>query len=866
MNSNSRRYAIAAAVIVGAIAPSMARPSPQSQETQEQLQRLSREIQRLVQQGASPSVIDALKVDYEKLAALVGESSDSNPVQHAGSSSLSTSQMASAPACGGALTTTNFVGGGAGSAISGGTTPLITTETVNVSGLGSYIWDVNFNLNLPHTFASDLDITLQSPAGTLVTITTDNGGANDNVYAGTLFDDSTLPATSTVTDFVYTNLVVATPLAPEGRLTNFRGEDPNGVWTLRVVDDAGGDVGNLNAWSIDVTTLAAAPTETTTSVSKLPGLAITDLATVVDTQTVTTTDTYLSNLSLYLEVLHTECQDLDITLTSPAGTVVTVTTDNGAANDNVFNGTLFSNDALLTVTDAVYTNLVPAPLLSPEGGFEAFVGQDPNGIWTLSVTDDLATDVGTLVRWDLNVTTAAAAPSPSAPANFGQATGILITNGTVNLPPLVVTASVSGVGTSLWDLDLFTDLSHTSAGDFDITLTSPAGTTVVVTTDNGGTNDNTFAGTLWDENTTDTCTDHVYANLTLATPLSPEGRFSAFRGEDPNGTWTLSIGDDATADNGTLNSWSLAVTTIPSAPTTVTTTFSQSPALPVPTGAPTTTAGTTIDTLAVSGIGTSIANVILDTNITHTFAGDLDITLTSPAGTVVVVTTDNGGGNDNVFAGTTWSGDSTNVATDFVFVNLTVAPLLSPEGSFDNFIGQDPNGTWTLTIVDDASGDFGALNSWGLTIATCGSAPVVYCTSGTTTNGCIPSISATGNPNVAHSNSCVIDCLNVEAQKTGLFFYGLTQSGVPWCSGGTSFLCVKAPTQRTSVGNTGGSPGGACDGTFQLDWNAWQLGHPGALGNPWTAGNKAYVQLWFRDPPVCKTTALSDAVELTYQP
>ena len=104
----------------------------------------------------------------------------------------------------------------------------------------------------------------------------------------------------------------------------------------------------------------------------------------------------------------------------------------------------------------------------------------------------------------------------------------------------------------------------------------------------------------------------------------------------------------------------------------------------------------------------------------------------------------------------------------------------------------------------------------------------------------------------------------VEAQKQSLFFYGI--NGPFAGAWGSSFLCVKAPTQRTSVGNTGGSPGGACDGTFQLDWNAWQLGHPGALGNPWTAGNKAYVQLWFRDPPVCKTTALSDAVELTYQP
>jgi hypothetical protein len=146
------------------------------------------------------------------------------------------------------------------------------------------------------------------------------------------------------------------------------------------------------------------------------------------------------------------------------------------------------------------------------------------------------------------------------------------------------------------------------------------------------------------------------------------------------------------------------------------------------------------------------------------------------------------------------------------------------------------------------------------------SGPSTYCTAGTTTNGCVPSISASGNPNVAHSNTCMITASNVEGQKSGIVFYGLAQNGVPWCSsGGTSFLCVKPPTQRTPVQSSGGTLN-ACDGALSLDWNAFQLANPGALGNPWSAGDTADVQVWFRDPPACKTTNLSDAVELTYQP
>jgi hypothetical protein len=146
------------------------------------------------------------------------------------------------------------------------------------------------------------------------------------------------------------------------------------------------------------------------------------------------------------------------------------------------------------------------------------------------------------------------------------------------------------------------------------------------------------------------------------------------------------------------------------------------------------------------------------------------------------------------------------------------------------------------------------------------SGPVVYCTPGTSTNGCAPTISATGNPNVAHSAPCVIDVTGVEGQKSGIVFYGLAQGSQPWCSiGGTSLLCVKAPTMRTGTQTTGGSTA-QCNGTLTRDWNAFMQGNPGALGQPWSAGDKAYVQAWYRDPPACKTTSLSNAVELTYLP
>ncbi len=150
----------------------------------------------------------------------------------------------------------------------------------------------------------------------------------------------------------------------------------------------------------------------------------------------------------------------------------------------------------------------------------------------------------------------------------------------------------------------------------------------------------------------------------------------------------------------------------------------------------------------------------------------------------------------------------------------------------------------------------------------CTSGPVSYCTAGTTTNNCNATITATAQPSVSFANPCVLNVANVEGQKQGLIFYGVNNTGFTpssWGVGSTSFLCVKSPNQRTGTQAAGGTAG-QCNGAFTLDWNAYQGANPGALGNPFSVGNKVYAQAWFRDPPAPKTTNLSDAVEMTCQP
>lgn len=176
-----------------------------------------------------------------------------------------------------------------------------------------------------------------------------------------------------------------------------------------------------------------------------------------------------------------------------------------------------------------------------------------------------------------------------------------------------------------------------------------------------------------------------------------------------------------------------------------------------------------------------------------------------------------------------------------------------------------PNGS--LSIQFGHAVGYASFNGLQLVYAPPHDVPLVYCTSGTSTNGCVPTLSATGNPSLTSPQACLLRTDSVAGQCNGMFLYGLVSDpvGLPLCSGGASRMCVKAPLQRTPNQPSGGTLG-SCDGAFVLDWGAWEAAHPAALGRPWVLGEKLYVQCWYRDPLACKSSQLSEALELTYLP
>ena len=142
------------------------------------------------------------------------------------------------------------------------------TSVINVPNAGTIGTDATLDsvvMDIQHTFAGDLEIVLVSPAGTEVALTTDNGSLNglDTQAILTFMDSSTnmvtgWDGTPTLANYKAEGGATAHPVAsgdgPGVNLNDeFAGESITGDWTLRIYDDAGGDIGTLFNYCLNFT-------------------------------------------------------------------------------------------------------------------------------------------------------------------------------------------------------------------------------------------------------------------------------------------------------------------------------------------------------------------------------------------------------------------------------------------------------------------------------------------------------------------------------------------------------------------------------------------------------------------------------------
>lgn len=317
--------------------------------------------------------------------------------------------------------------------------------------------------------------------------------------------------------------------------------------------------------------------------------------------------------------------------------------------------------------------------------------------------------------------------------------------------PYPSSVSVSGLSGTITHVTVtLSGLNHTFPDDIDVLLVGPGGN-IILMSDTGGGNDLNNVNLSFDDGAASSLPDstqissgtykptNITAGDTFPSPApAPSANTTlsaAFNGKAPNGTWSLYIVDDNQGDAGSMEQgWSVTLTTTSNTATTfanpgrvfINDGFGK--ASPYP------------STINVSGLTGAIgATRVTLHDVNHPVPADLDLLLVGPNGAKFIIMSDAGGSAalshanitlDDAAAGLLPSGSlissgsyqPTNYGNVDTFPDV-LRPYLNPAtAALDTFAsafnGTNPNGAWSLYVVDDASnGSAGTISGgWSLEI------------------------------------------------------------------------------------------------------------------------------------------------------
>ncbi|WP_052466981.1 zinc-dependent metalloprotease [Psychroserpens damuponensis] len=249
----------------------------------------------------------------------------------------------------------------------------------------------------------------------------------------------------------------------------------------------------------------------------------------------------------------TKSVDATLNIFSPTLDPVTLVSHANGAIDVPADGTLEwdlntnAQDYLIEIaTDASFNSIIETATTMSNSYVTSNLGANTEYFWRVTASNQCATAIPSStfsfttanLTCDVFIDDIAQSISPNGAGNT-------ITS-TINIGP----------NFPLTDVNVVIDINHTWVGDLDITLTSPAGTVIELTSDNGFNGDN-YTDTVFDQEGTDGSIVDGAAPFTGS--YIPEGDLSTLNGEMSGGDWILTVVDDANADGGTFNSFSLAL-------------------------------------------------------------------------------------------------------------------------------------------------------------------------------------------------------------------------------------------------------------------------------------------------------------------
>lgn len=252
----------------------------------------------------------------------------------------------------------------------------------------------------------------------------------------------------------------------------------------------------------------------------------------------------------------------------------------------------------------------------------------------------------------------APAPSPASDFTASSSSNVAIPDNDPNGIEDVV--RLNGLG-EVGSVKLEVDITHTYIGDLTVTLVAPDGRSVRVHDRNGG----------------------GIANMKRTWTTAGTASLIALAGAPIQGEWKLKISDLAAVDAGKLKKWTLTIA--PRAGNSFT--RSEVAGIQIPDNS----AAGVRRTISVDAVGT-LVEIAVEVDITHSYIGDLNVVLVSPAGARIPLHDRVGGSADNLIR--TWTSTTA--------------------GGLSGLIGTRADGNWRLEVADLAAADVGKLNRWGI--------------------------------------------------------------------------------------------------------------------------------------------------------
>jgi uncharacterized repeat protein (TIGR01451 family) len=542
-------------------------------------------------------------------------------------------------------------------------------STISVSGFPGALGKVTVSLHITHTFIGDLRIYLEGPDGTRVTLSRENGGVGNSYGASctpsgsrTTFDDfANLNITQGSSPFIGT-------FAPEQPLITFSGRTAaavNGTWRLRIEDRWRFDSGTLHCW-----TLSLFPILCTQGLGPCGGDIAVNMSAEPEPVSAGGVLTYAIDVANLRPIVATDVRLENVI----------------PPNVNVV-GAVASQGSCTLIGGSLVCSLGDLPGQSSAQVTLQVVPTQPGSITNTVVVNSFSVDVNMANNTATLISTVLAPEPAILPAgavliaeSFSPPTGGIEPGETVTLN--LALRNTGGLSTT----NLVAVL-HPGSG-----VIAPSG-------------------------------PQIYGALQARGPAV--ARPFTFTAESHNGgsviaTLELTDGDK---DLGTVVFVFELGRIVTFANTETIVIPSLGNANPYP------------STIEVSGVPGSIANLTVTlSKLSHTFPDDLDILLVGPGGQSIVLMSDSGGGNPIQNVTLTFAENAAAFLPDFGQITSgtfrptnyeqgDAFPAPAPFGPYGSsltvFNHTDPNGTWSLYVVDDATGDAGTITgSWSLTFTT----------------------------------------------------------------------------------------------------------------------------------------------------